>query len=371
MTQVELTVDAVQEVLRQVEDPELHRDLVALGMVTSITVGEPEQGEPHIELLIELTTPACPLKETISSDICRALLQHWPQARVQVNFDSRILAHTPRRSGDLLTVADVKNVVLIASGKGGVGKSSVAVNLAYALQQAGARCGLVDTDVYGPSVHLMVSLDQEPQPDGQRIIPAMAAGLPVVSMGMLVDPEQPVIWRGPMLAGAALQLLSEVAWGALDYLLVDLPPGTGDVQLSISQKIQVAGAVVVSTPQEVALADVVRAKTMFDRVDVETLGVIENMSYFLCDGCSKRHEIFASGGVEKAAQQLQTPYLGHLPLDPELRQCCDEGTPIVLAKPRSATAQAFREIAGKVAARIAVLAATSPGRQASHLHVVQ
>lgn len=363
----EITADAVREVLATVNDPELHRDLVSLGMVAQVDIDG-----SRIGVEVELTTPACPLKSEIGAEVTRALVERWPQADVEVRFGARVRQSGRSGKGDKAAIEGVRNVILVASGKGGVGKSTVAVNLAYALQRSGAAVGLADTDVYGPSLHLMTHPGDLPRPsgDGQRMQPPLAHGVPVVSMGQLVEPGQAVVWRGPMLAKAALQLLVDVDWGALDYLVVDLPPGTGDVQLSIAQKVQVAGAVVVSTPQAVALADVVRAKAMFDTVGIETLGLIENMSYFICDGCQKKHTIFSSGGGERTAAELGIPFLGGLPLDPALRQGCDDGEPLVVAQPDCATAACFMDIAGKVAARVAVLASTLGG-SSPHLRIVQ
>jgi len=360
------SIEAVTEILKGVEDPELHRDLVSLGMVKQIDING-----ARVAVEIELTTPACPLKNQIGDDVKAAITGAWPDAEVEVSFGARVRSGGARQGQERERLGDVKNVVLIASGKGGVGKSTVAVNLAYALRDLGAAVGLADTDVYGPSMHLMTGVDQPPRPspDGPQMLPALASGLPVVSMGLLVDPGQAVIWRGPMLASAAMQLIKDVAWGPLDYLIVDLPPGTGDVQLSIAQKIQVAGAVVVSTPQDVALADVERAKAMFDKLDVETLGVIENMSYFICDGCNKRHDIFASGGAEAAAERLGTAFFGALPIDIGLRQGSDSGRPLVLEAPESEVGLRFKQIAGQVAARLAVLAQS--GARPDHLRVVQ
>ena len=358
----ELSAEAVTDVLRGVEDPELHRDLVSLGMVKSVDI----DGR-RVAVEIELTTPACPLKNKIGDDVKAAVSGAWSDVEVEVSFGARVRAGG-RASPEKQRLEGVKNIILVASGKGGVGKSTVAVNLAYALKQLGAAVGLADTDVYGPSLHLMTGVDEAPRPDpsGDRMLPARAGGLPVVSMGLLIEPGQAVIWRGPMLASAAMQLITDVSWGELDYLVVDLPPGTGDVQLSIAQKLHVAGAVVVSTPQDIALADVERAHAMFDKVGIDTIGVIENMSYFVCDGCNKRHEIFASGGARAAAERLKTTFLGALPLDITLREGGDTGRPVVQVEPDSEVASSFRDIAGKIAARLAVLAQGSGG----HLHVV-
>ena len=353
-----LSEDAVRDVLRGVNDPELHKDLVSLNMVKEIKI----DGQ-KVSVEIQLTTPACPLKNEIGDDVKQAILKSWPGLQVSVDFGSKVSSHSAGGGGKLFTrerIPDVQNVILVGSGKGGVGKSTVAVNLAYALQVQGAKVGLADVDVYGPSLPLMVKLDEMPSEEpveGKAVQPPKAHGLPVSSLGYMIDDDQPVIWRGPMLAGAALQLLQDIKWGPLDYLVVDLPPGTGDVQLSIAQKIDIAGAVIVSTPQDVALADVRRAKNMFDRVNIDTLGVIENMSYFICDGCNKRHDIFATGGAEKAASELGAPFLGTLPIDIATRDGADKGKPVVLDQPDSPIAKAFAEIASNVAARIAVLAA--------------
>jgi ATP-binding protein involved in chromosome partitioning len=240
----------------------------------------------------------------------------------------------------------VRNLILIASGKGGVGKSTVATNLALALSERGHKTGLLDADIYGPSIPTMLGPAAKPgSPDGKRIYAIEKYGLKLMSMGYMVDPNTAMVWRGPMLAGAVLQFVNDVEWGELDYLVFDLPPGTGDVQLSLAQKLRVTGAVLVTTPQAVALADVVRAKAMFDRVRIPTLGVIENMSYFVCDHCDTRHEIFAHGGGEKIAAELDIHFLGRVPLEPAVRECGDRGTPVVVAQPESQSAQSLRAIA--------------------------
>ncbi len=240
----------------------------------------------------------------------------------------------------------VNKLILIASGKGGVGKSTVATNLALALADLGPRVGLLDADVYGPSIPTMLG-DAEVQKadDGQSVLPVEKHGIKTMSMGYLVERDTAMIWRGPMLANAVTQLIEQVSWGALDYLLFDLPPGTGDIQLTLAQKLKVTGAVLVTTPQAVALDDVVRAKAMFDRVRVPTLGVIENMSYFVCSQCQTRHEIFAHGGGERAAGELQIPFLGRVPLETAVREAGDGGVPILRAAPDSESARALRAIA--------------------------
>lgn len=244
---------------------------------------------------------------------------------------------------------EIKNLILVASGKGGVGKSTVAVNLALALSQQGHSVGLLDADIYGPSLPTMLGSAAKPgSPDGKRIYPIEKFGIKLMSMGYLVDPNVAMVWRGPMLAGAVTQFVSDVDWGDLDYLIFDLPPGTGDIQLTLAQKFKVTGAVLVTTPQSVALADVYRAKAMFDKVRVPVLGLVENMSYFVCSNCSDRHMIFSQGGGAKAADELNVPLLGEVPLEPAVRQCGDEGEPIVVRAPNSDSAQAFSHIATQV-----------------------
>lgn len=258
----------------------------------------------------------------------------------------------------------IKNLILVASGKGGVGKSTVSANLALALVKRGHATGLLDADVHGPSIPTMFGADDRATTNDERTIePVIRFGLKLMSMGYLVDPDQAMIWRGPMTAGAASQLVSDVAWGELDYLIVDLPPGTGDIQLTLAQKFKITGAVLVTTPQTVALADVRRAKTMFDKVDVPCLGVVENMSYFICSNCSARHEIFAHGGGERIAQTMSLPFLGRIPLESRVRECGDEGMPMVQADPNSETTRAFITLAEALehrAAEVAERAAAQP-----------
>ena len=241
---------------------------------------------------------------------------------------------------------DIENLILVGSGKGGVGKSTVATHLALALAAAGHAVGLLDADIYGPSIPTILGAAPKPgSPDGKHILPVNKWGIKIMSMGYLVDPGAPMIWRGPMLAGAVTQFVGDVLWGKLDYLIFDLPPGTGDIQLSLAQKFKVNGALLVTTPQDVALADVVRAKAMFDRVRIHVLGLIENMSYFICDNCDARHEIFSHGGGERAAVKLGIPFLGRVPLEPKVRQCGDAGQSIFAGAPASASAKAFAAMA--------------------------
>jgi ATP-binding protein involved in chromosome partitioning len=257
----------------------------------------------------------------------------------------------------------VKNTIAVASGKGGVGKSTVTVNLAVSLALDGANVGLMDADVYGPNIPMMMGVMERPVGVDGKIQPINAYGIKLMSMGFLVEPEQALVWRGPMLHGVIRQFLNDVAWGELDYLLIDLPPGTGDVQLSLAQAAPLTGAVMVTTPQDVALSDVRKGVTAFEKLEVPILGIIENMSYFICPKCGERTEIFSYGGGRKAAEQWQIPFLGEIPLNPDIRFGGDRGHPIVVAKPDSIEAKAFRETAQQVAAKVSVLNMTrkSPG----------
>lgn len=251
-------------------------------------------------------------------------------------------------------IPDVQNVLLVMSGKGGVGKSSVAANLTLALKRKGYRVGLLDADMYGPSIPTMFGITGKPAIDQQKIQPLERFGVKLMSIGFLLDDARAaVVWRGPMLHGALTQFINDVAWGPLDYLLIDLPPGTGDVALTLSQKLAVSGSVIVTTPQEVALADVYKSVSMNEKVGIPIAGVVENASYFVCDGCDKRHEIYGSGGGQKVAEMAQAPLLATLPLDPSVRSWGDAGTPVVQAAPASQIGQAFLELADRVVARLA------------------
>jgi ATP-binding protein involved in chromosome partitioning len=266
----------------------------------------------------------------------------------------------------------VKNVVLVAAGKGGVGKSTVAANLAVALTKHGASAGLLDADIYGPSVPILMGVKSEPRKvevDGvQKIAPVLAHGVPVMSIGFFLDADQAVIWRGPMLGKALHQLMADVQWGDLDYLVVDMPPGTGDVQITFSQQLKVSGALLVATPQAVALADVVRAKSMFDKVNIPIVGIVENMSFFICDGCGKSHEIFSRGGAARAAERFNIPYLGEIPITPALREGGDKGVPILIQEPNSLVSKSFLDIAAKLAGQLSI--ASERAQRAQGLKIV-
>jgi ATP-binding protein involved in chromosome partitioning len=336
--------------MSKVMDPELHVDLVKAGMVKDIRLS----GDTA-KLKIELTTPACPMKGKIQADAEAALKQVSGLKSFEIEWGAQVRA-SPRGTtapGQGPLLPEVKNIILVGAGKGGVGKSTVALNLAVALARHGAKVGLLDADFYGPSIPVMTGINERPvSPDGKSLNPLEKFGLKVMSIGFLVEADQALIWRGPMLHGALMQLVRDVRWGALDYLVLDLPPGTGDVALSLSQQVRASGAVLVTTPQDVALADVVRAKQMFDRVHIPVLGIVENMSQFVCPHCSKSTPIFHHGGGRKAAELFSIPFLGEIPLELKIRESGDKGTPVVASHPESTEAQAFMEVARNVAGRI-------------------
>ncbi|MGD1212042.1 MAG: Mrp/NBP35 family ATP-binding protein [Candidatus Acidiferrales bacterium] len=345
---------AVMEALRGVIDPELQKDLVTLGMVKNIEVND-----GIVSLGVTLTTPACPLKDTIERDV-RAALAKVPGVRaVELVFDANV--PQGRRLQDKAPIEGVKNLVAVASGKGGVGKTTVAVNLAIALNNMGAAVGLLDADVYGPNVPLMLGTNEQPRAlDERTIIPVQAYGVKMISMGLLNPGDKPLVWRGPMLHSVMQQFLRSVRWGQLDYLVVDLPPGTGDVQLSLIQTVSVSGAVVVTTPSAVALADVRKAVEMFRQVNVEVLGVVENMSYFECPHCQGRIDVFGHGEGERMAKAFGIPLLGEIEIDPQIRIGGDTGKPVASLGEDAAGAKSIYAMARNVAARISVVDLFAP-----------
>jgi ATP-binding protein involved in chromosome partitioning len=336
--------------MSKVMDPELHIDLVKAGMVKDVRV----EGD-KARLKIELTTPACPMKGKIQAD-AEAALKAVPGLKTfDIEWGAQVRAAPAGMGGTpgQALLPQVKNVILVGAGKGGVGKSTVSVNLATALAREGAKVGLLDADFYGPSIPLMTGVTEKPtSPDGKTLLPMEKHGLKLMSIGFLVEADQALIWRGPMLHGALMQLVRDVRWGELDYLILDLPPGTGDVALSLSQSVRAAGAVLVTTPQDVALADVVRAKQMFDKVHIPVLGIVENMSQFVCPNCSHVTPIFNKGGGHRAAQMFSIPFLGEIPLDLKIRESGDAGVPVVLSAPDSPEALAFRTMARNIAGRV-------------------
>ncbi len=334
------------------QEPELHRDLVSLNMIRDLTISD-----GAVQFTVMLTTPACPLRGRIERECREAVLSVPGVKDVAIKLDSNVVRDARIRTHVRATGQSplpFRNTIAVASGKGGVGKTTCAVNLAIALNRLGATVGLLDADIYGPNVPMMLGAQGSPRVKGNRILPLDAYGLKVMSMGFLVKPEQAVVWRGPMLHSALSQFLGDVEWGDLDYLVLDLPPGTGDVQLSLAQLLPLTGAVIVTTPQDVALADVRKGMAAFDQLNVPLLGVIENMSYFVCPSCDARHEVFGSGTAESRALSMGIPFLGAIPLHADVRSGGDSGRPVVVDRPDSEYARALAAIAGRMAQQISI-----------------
>lgn len=334
--------------LRQIIDPDFGKDIVTLGFVKDIAI---KSG--RVAFTIELTTPACPVKEEFRRRATELVAALDGVKDVRVNVTSNVKAQT--RPGPR-AIPGIKNIIAVASGKGGVGKSTTAVNLAVALAQVGARTGLLDADIYGPSVPAMMGLaGRQPKMKERTILPLGNYGVTTMSIGFLVPEDQAVIWRGPMVAGALTQLLNDVAWGNLDYLVIDMPPGTGDAQLTLAQNVPVTAAIIVTTPQDIALADARKGIAMFRKVNIPVLGIVENMSVFICPHCGEKSHVFAEGGAERLASEQDTCVLAHIPLDMQIREDSDKGTPIVAAHPDTEQAQTYRTLTGEAARRISVL----------------
>jgi ATP-binding protein involved in chromosome partitioning len=336
-----VTSEMVIEKLKTVMDPELHKDLVSLGMVKDVTI---QSGK--VTVIVELTTPACPLKHKIQEDVMQAVRTIDEVSDVEVKMTAKVPQSTNIADSDDFKI---KNIIAVASGKGGVGKSTLAVNIAVSLAQSGASVGLMDADIYGPNIPTMMGIHQLPNPKDGKLIPAEAYGVKVISIGFLVKDGQPLIWRGPLLHGTIKQFIVDVDWGELDYLVVDLPPGTGDVQLSLSQHIPITCGVIVTMPQKVSIDDASRGIEMFQKLNVPIAGVIENMSGLeLPDG--QILDVFGTGGGEEMAKHYGLEFLGRIPLDPSIRQNGDAGSPIMIADEKSKAAKKIREISGKIAA---------------------
>jgi len=346
--------ESVLDALRGIEDPDLHKDIVSLGFVRDLRV---EGG--RVAFTIQLTTPACPVKGEMERQ-ARARVAALPGvSEVEVRMTSSVPQAPAAVGADLLP--GVRHAVAVASGKGGVGKSTVAVNLAAALAASGARVGLMDADIYGPSIPIMMGLKTaRPTVRDGKLIPLERYGLRMMSLGFIAGEDTPVIWRGPLVGKLVQQFLSDVEWGELDYLVVDLPPGTGDAQLTLTQVAPLAGAVIVTTPQDVALEDVSRGVHMFEKVNVPVLGIVENMAYFICPDCGSRHEIFSHGGGAEAARRFEVPFLGEIPIDPAIREGGDHGVPLVVGHPDSPQTEAFRRVAGELARQLSILAYPAP-----------
>lgn len=360
MTENTIKIESILAALSKVNDPELHKDLVTLNMIKDISIKGSE-----VKFTIVLTTPACPLKTKIENDARRAVMEVPGVEKVEIVMDSNVPSDGKNR-GNLSVQA--KNVVAIASGKGGVGKSTVSVNIAVSLAQAGAKVGLLDADIYGPNIPTMMGVDKLPAFSQNRINPAIAFGVKLMSIGFLVKPGQPLIWRGPMLHSAIRQFLSDVDWGDLDYLIIDLPPGTGDAQLSLAQSIPITGGIIVTTPQAVSIEDASRGLYMFKQLDIPILGVVENMSYLeLPNG--EVMEIFGNGGGEKLAEEANATFLGKIPLSPDVRSGGDIGQPIVISQPESKAAQALKNLSELIAAKLSV--AALEGKQGIQFEVIE
>ena len=347
---ISLTHDAVIEAMRTVQEPELGRDLIALDMVKNVVIDG-----SALSMTIELTTPACPLKDEIERTTNAALGAIGATA-VDITWGAMVRRSQPRQPEQL--VPGVKNIIAVASGKGGVGKSTVSVNLAVALAQAGASVGLLDADITGPNIPLMMGLEGQPKASANnKITPLERYGVKTISIQFFVPEGQPIVWRGPLVGGAIQQFLRDVDWGELDYLVIDLPPGTSDAQLTLAQAVPISGAVLVTTPQEVSLADVGKALAMFQRMSVPVLGLVENMTAFVCPHCNEVTELFGRGGGERFASAHDLEYLGGIPLDITVRQGGDVGVPAVAQREPGPAARAMTSIAQAVAARMSVRAA--------------
>ncbi|HKW58359.1 MAG TPA: Mrp/NBP35 family ATP-binding protein [Candidatus Dormibacteraeota bacterium] len=340
--------EQILDVLSAIKDPDLGRDVVSLGMIKDLAIDE----GGRVSFTFELTTPACPVRDRFQT-LAQKLVSEIPGVTA---VDLKMTANVrPAFNGNREpAIPGVKHVIAVGSGKGGVGKSTVAVNLAASLQLSGARVGLLDADIYGPSVPGMLGVGDQPQVREQRLVPLEAYGMKLISIGLLAGADKAMVWRGPLVARAIEQMLGDVWWGELDYLVVDLPPGTGDASLTLAQAVPLTGVAIVCTPQEVALKIALKALQMFRGLNVPPLGLIENMSWFVCDDCGKEHFIFDHGRAERAAQRLGVPYLGAIPLEGSIREEADAGAPVVATRPDTPGAQALRNVASALAARISV-----------------
>ena len=342
--------DAVLNALRVVVDPDIRKDIVTLGFVKNLAI---ENG--RVSFTIELTTPACPVKDQLRDQAAGAVRALEGVASVEVQLTAKVRSASAPETGKP-PLPGVKNVIAVGAGKGGVGKTTVAVNLALALAKCGSRVGLLDGDIYGPNVPMMLGIKTQLTTDGKQIVPAEKYGVQVVSIGFLTQDDAPIIWRGPMLHGAIQQFFREVAWKDLDYLIVDMPPGTGDVALSLSQTVPVVGSIVVTTPQQVSLSDSRRAVRMYQKLNIPTIGVVENMSYFTCTNCHHEADIFGHGGGEGLAAEMNVPFLGRLPIYQPIREGSDTGVPLVIAEPASPAAKSFLTVAERTAAQVSIAA---------------
>ena len=345
-----VTVDQVLTSLRTVVDPELHKDIVSMGMIKDLAIAEGK-----VSFNLELTTPACPFNSDIEQDV-RTAISNIGVENLDLKVTARVMEGRAISMDEL--IPEVKNIIAVASGKGGVGKTTIAVNLALALAKSGAKVGLLDADIYGPSVPLMLGAEESPQVLKNKIQPPNVEGIKVISMGFFYEQSQQAgIYRGPIVSGIVKQFLTDVEWGSLDYLIIDLPPGTGDAPLTMAQTIPVTGIIIVTTPQDVAMNVAVKAVGMFSKLNVPIVGVIENMSYLQCPHCSEKINIFGKGGGQKISEKFNIPFLGEIPLSPQIMEGSDKGKPIILSEPDSIQANALRKVAKVTAGRISVIAA--------------
>jgi ATP-binding protein involved in chromosome partitioning len=345
-----ITRQQVEQALRGWRDPHIDKDLLLSGALSDVAI----DGD-NVQVKVTLGYPAAGMRDRFRAEIAAAVEQQLPGAKVRVELDWRVEAAQAQHN--LPNMAQVKNIIAVASGKGGVGKSTTAVNLALALAAEGAQVGLLDADIYGPSQPLLLGVPEGTRPaqrGSQFLEPVAAHGLQTMSIGYLLTEDTPVVWRGPMVSGALQQLLNQTAWDELDYLVIDMPPGTGDIQLTLAQKVPVAGAVIVTTPQDIALLDAVKGIEMFRKVDVAVLGIVENMAVHICSNCGHQDHLFGSGGGEAIARDYQVPLLGSLPLARSIREQSDAGSPSVVAEPDGPVAQAYRDIARRMAAQLAL-----------------
>jgi ATP-binding protein involved in chromosome partitioning len=345
-----VTVDQVLSSLKKVVDPELHKDIVSMGMIKDLSIND-----GNVAFTLELTTPACPFNSEIEGDV-RAAMTSLGVKELNMRVTARVMEGRSLSMDELLP--GVKNIIAVASGKGGVGKTTVSVNLALALANAGAKVGLLDADIYGPSVPLMLGLKASPEVVNNKIQPPEVEGVKVISMGFFYEQSQQAgIYRGPIVSGIVKQFLTDVSWAELDYLIIDLPPGTGDAPLTIAQTIPITGILIVTTPQEVAMNVAVKAIGMFNKLNVPIVGVIENMSYLQCPHCSEQIYLFGSGGGKKISEEFGIPFIGEIPLHPGIREGSDIGKPTVLSQPETVQAHAFTKAAKLIAGRISIIAA--------------
>ena len=332
-----VTEAGILKVLSQVIDPDLQKDIVTLGFVKNLKINGAK-----VSFDVELTTPACPVKDQLKLECEERVKGLEGVESVDVNMTAQVRSSSA--GAGKLNIPGVKNMIAVASGKGGVGKSTVTANLAVALARSGAKVGLLDADIYGPSIPLMFNITDKPLMDGDLVVPVEKEGVKIISMGFFIPDDQPVVWRGPMVHGALTQFLTQVKWGDLDYLFIDMPPGTGDAQLTISQNAPLAGAIIVTTPQQVSLIDARKGLKMFQSVQVPVLGVVENMSGF----------VFGKGGGERLAAENKVPYLGAIPIDPRVVESGDGGSPVVTSHPQSESAASFRTLASRVASELSI-----------------